>query len=75
MTLRLAEPLENATVVFSKGDGKKKQLWMLATSDLRFKRAASLGGFHDIPATAATCVLNEGRLDVETWGRPVVLAQ
>jgi len=61
--------------VFSKGDGQKKQLWMLATSDLKFKRPASLGAFHDIPATAATCVLNEGRLDVETWGRPVAPLQ
>ena len=75
MTLRLAEPLENATVVFSKGDGKKKQLWMLASSNLRFKQAASLGRFHAVPAVAATCVVSEGRLDVQTWGRPVLSTQ
>ena len=75
MTIRLADPRENLTVLFSKGDGKKRQLWMLASSALQFKQAATLGDVFAITADQASCVINEGRLDVVEWGRPVAPAQ
>lgn len=71
MTLKLAQPLENLSVVFSKGDGTSKQLWLLASSALRFGQAASLGSTFAVPATAATCIVDEGRVNVKRWGRTV----
>ncbi len=71
MTLRLAAPLENLSVVFSKGDGKSKQRWLLSSSDLRFGDPASLGHTYTVPANAVTCIVDEGRINVERWGRAV----
>lgn len=71
MTLKLAQPLENLSVVFSKGDGASRQLWLLASSALRFGQAASLGTTFAVPATAATCVVDEGRINVKRWGRAI----
>jgi hypothetical protein len=68
--LELAEPLENLTVVLSRGDGKKKQRWLLASSDLSFGKPWTLGRTYAIAEDAASCAISEGRLDVTRWYRP-----
>lgn len=68
--LELPEPIENLTVVLSRGDGKKKQRWLLASSELSFGKPWTLGHTFMIPADAASCAVNEGRLDVTRWYRP-----
>jgi hypothetical protein len=68
--LELPEPIENLTVVLSRGDGKKKQRWLLASSDLSFGKPWTLGRTYRIPEDAASCAISEGRLDVTRWYRP-----
>jgi len=67
--LKLAEPIENLTAVFSKGDGKKGQRWLLASSDLAFGQAETLGHTYAIPLEDMSCALEEGRLEVTRWER------
>jgi len=68
--LELSEPMESLTVVLSRGDGKAKQRWLLASSQLAFGKAWTLGDTWPIPAEAAACAISEGRLDVTRWYRP-----
>lgn len=71
MTIRLAEPLMgNTTIAFSKGVGKSDQRWLMATSDLLFGQADTLGRRFAIDARAASCDLVDGRLDVIEAGSP-----
>jgi len=69
--LELAEPMESLTVVLSRGDGKAKQRWLLASSQLGFGKAWTLGDTYPIFAEAASCAIGEGRLDVTRWYRPI----
>ena len=69
--LALAEPLENLTAVLSRGDGKKKQRWLLASSDLAFAKPWTFGQTYTIPAEAASCAISDHRLEVTEWSRPV----
>lgn len=69
--LELAEPIENLTVVLSRGDGKSKQRWLLSSSELQFGKPWSLGRTYAIPEDAASCAVGEGRLDVTRWYRPM----
>lgn len=67
--LRLAETLENLTVVLSRGDGKTRQRWLLASSELVFGKAETLGQVKAIAPSDVSCAVSEGRLDVTAWGR------
>lgn len=70
MTIRLAEALEgNTTIAFSKGDGESEQLWMMATSDLLFGQADTLGRRFSISPQSAVCAPVDGKLDIVESGQ------
>ena len=75
VTLRLALPndVEGITVVFSKGDGQSRQLWMTATSRLAFGVLETLGQPRGVPAEAARCAVRDGRLDLVDSGLPAAI--
>ena len=66
--IALPEAPENLSVVFSKGDGRGSQLWMVATSRLQFGDAATLGQLRSIDAGAVQCVVRDGWLDLVDTG-------
>ena len=72
VTLRilLPEPVAGITVVFSRGDGEARQVWMTATSQVAFGDAASLGRTRLIHAEVATCTVRDGWLDLVDSGLP-----
>ncbi len=69
--IALPEAPENLSVVFSKGDGQGRQLWMVATSALEFGAAETLGRTREIGADAVRCADHDGWLDlVEAGAQP-----
>lgn len=70
MTLRLAEPADNLSVVFSKGDGAGKQRYLLSSSKLTFGKVETIGQAYPIRAEAeVACVLGPDGLAVDGEGR------
>ena len=70
LRIRLPEPAVGITVVFSRGDGEARQVWMAATSRLTFGDAATLGRTRLIHAEVATCAVRDGWLDLVDSGLP-----
>ena len=70
LRIRLPEPAVGITVVFSRGDGEARQVWMAATSRLTFGDAATLGRTRLIHAEVATCAVRDGWLDLIDSGLP-----
>lgn len=63
LALRLVDPDGNLTVVLSRGDGRTRQRWMLASSEIAFAKAETLGQTFRIVAPEAGCALVDGRLE------------
>lgn len=67
MTIQLAEPAENMTVIFSKGDGASKQLWMLSSSKLTFGKPQTVGQTYRIREEAqVACSLGDKGLELDS---------
>lgn len=71
ITLRISfpEPIERIAVVYSDSDDGTRQERLIASSDLHFGDALSLGEVVAIDPLNAWCSVRDGRLDVDYAGR------
>ncbi|MCB9946641.1 MAG: hypothetical protein H6842_02295 [Rhodospirillaceae bacterium] len=71
LRLMLPEDADGITVVFSKGDGQGQQRWMVATSQLEFGEAATLGQTTAVGADMTVCADRGGWLEITDSGLSV----
>ena len=69
-TTRLGLPdwAQAVTVVYSRGDGATRQVWMAATSAFEYGVAATVGEARTLPAGSLACVVRDGWLDLIDTG-------
>lgn len=70
LAIELIERDGNLTVVLSRGDGAKRQRWLLASSALAFGKAETLGRSYRIGEPAAGCALVDGKLERISFDLP-----
>ena len=70
VTTRLGLPdwADAVTVVYSRGDGDERQVWMAATSALAYGVGATVGQARTLPAGSLACVVRDGWLDLVDTG-------